>query len=156
MKVFYGLIAISLVVSLTACSEEKSDVQDASPTAEQGDTTDKMAPAAPEPAKPMDDAVAPAAAPQAEPADEAQEPAAPEPQADATEKPSGSKTESACLKAVGDQTGESDLAVLSSEFSEANSLVMVGVGPQRAPWRCLVSNDGVVAEITSMADEGAQ
>jgi len=108
----------------------------------------------------MDDAAAPAvaptAAPQAEPAGEAQAPAEPEPQADATEKPSGSKTESACLKAVADQTGESDLAVLSSEFSEANSLVVVGVGPQRAPWRCLVSNDGVVAEVTSMADEGAQ
>jgi len=30
---------------------------------------------------------------------------------------------------------------------------MIGVGPQRAPWRCLVSK-GVVAEVMSMTDEG--
>jgi len=61
--------------------------------------------------------------------------AAPEnkPQASASEEESGSKTESVCLKAVSEKTGESDVAVLSSEYSEANSLVMVGVGPQRAP-----------------------
>jgi len=61
--------------------------------------------------------------------------------------------ESACLSAVASRTGNS-VAVMSSEFSQANTLVMVGVGPQRAPWRCLVS-DGVVAEVTSMTDEGA-
>ncbi len=51
---------------------------------------------------------------------------------------------SACLNAVASKTREDNVSLLSSEFSEANSLVMVGVGPQRAPWRCLVSNDGVV------------
>jgi hypothetical protein len=61
--------------------------------------------------------------------------------------------ETACLSAVAQQTGNS-VIVTSSEFSQANTVVMVGVGPQRAPWRCLVSN-GVVAEVTSMADEGA-
>lgn len=61
--------------------------------------------------------------------------------------------ETACLSAVAQQTGNS-VIVTSSEFSQANTQVMVGVGPQRAPWRCLVSN-GVVAEVTSMADEGA-
>lgn len=61
--------------------------------------------------------------------------------------------EGACLSAVAQQTGNS-VVVTSSEFSEANTLVMVGVGPQRAPWKCLVSN-GVVAEVTSMTDEGA-
>ena len=60
----------------------------------------------------------------------------------------------ACLAAVAKQTGESDVAVLSTEYSEANSLVMVGIGAQRAPWRCLSSNEGVVAEITSMTNEG--
>ncbi len=44
--------------------------------------------------------------------------------------------------------------VMSSEFSEANSLVMVGVGEQQSPWRCLVSNDGTVQEVMSQVDEG--
>jgi hypothetical protein len=60
----------------------------------------------------------------------------------------------ACLSAVPNETNESDVAVLSTEFSEANSLVMVGVGAQRAPWRCLVSNDGAVQEVMFTGDEG--
>ncbi|WP_343115854.1 hypothetical protein [Ostreiculturibacter nitratireducens] len=60
--------------------------------------------------------------------------------------------ESACLDAVARQTGNS-VSILSSEFSQANTLVMVGVGPDRAPWRCLVSG-GIVAEVMSMTDEG--
>lgn len=61
--------------------------------------------------------------------------------------------ETACLDAVARQTGNS-VTVLSSEFSQANSLMMVGVGPTRAPWKCLSSN-GAVAEITSLTNEGA-
>jgi hypothetical protein len=61
--------------------------------------------------------------------------------------------ENACLSAVASQTGNT-VVVLSSEFSEANTLVMVGVGPQQAPWCCLVSK-GRVAEVMSMTDEGA-
>jgi len=61
----------------------------------------------------------------------------------------------ACLAAVSGETGNGDVAVSSTEFSEANSLVMVGVGPDRAPWRCLVSNDGQVQEVMSQSDEGA-
>lgn len=60
--------------------------------------------------------------------------------------------ESACLAAVGRQTGNA-VAVLSSSFSEANTEVIVGVGPDRAPWRCLV-NRGVVAEVMSLTNEG--
>ena len=33
-------------------------------------------------------------------------------------------------------------------------MVIVGVGADRAPWKCLVKN-GNVAEVSSMADEGA-
>ncbi len=66
-----------------------------------------------------------------------------------------SVAEGACLAAVRRQTNNNDLSIIGSEFSEANSLVMVGVGPQRAPWRCLVSNSGVVAEVTSVTNEGA-
>jgi Protein of unknown function (DUF992)/LysM domain len=57
------------------------------------------------------------------------------------------KAKIACLSAVRGKTKESDVSVLSSEFSQANSQVMVGVGAQKAPWRCLVSNDGRVSEI---------
>jgi hypothetical protein len=60
----------------------------------------------------------------------------------------------ACLAAVVRETQERDVAVLSSEYSEANSMVMVGVGAKRAPWRCLSSNDGKVAEIMFAGDDG--
>lgn len=60
--------------------------------------------------------------------------------------------ESACLGAVAAQTGNS-VTVLSSETSEANNMVMVGVGPDRAPWKCLISG-GKVAEVMSMTNEG--
>lgn len=61
--------------------------------------------------------------------------------------------EQACLTAVESQTGNS-VMVLSSETSEANNLVMIGVGPQQAPWRCLISG-GTVVEVMSMTNEGA-
>lgn len=66
-----------------------------------------------------------------------------------------SKQEQACLAAVSRETSNGDVVVLSSEFSQANSLVMIGVGAQRAPWRCLVSNDGVVAEVSFAGSEGS-
>ena len=62
----------------------------------------------------------------------------------------------ACLEQIRRATGEADLEVLSSEFSQANSLVMVGGDPRRAPWRCLVSNDGVVVEVSFACREGGQ
>lgn len=62
--------------------------------------------------------------------------------------------EQACLAAVSNETNNGDVSVLSSEFSEANSLVMIGVGADAAPWRCLVSNDGEVAEVSFEGSEG--
>lgn len=62
----------------------------------------------------------------------------------------------ACLDRMRRETGVRDLEVLSSEFSQANSMVMIGVGPSRAPWRCLVSNDGVVAEVSFAGRDGGQ
>ncbi len=62
--------------------------------------------------------------------------------------------EQACLAAVSNETNNGEVSVLSSEFSEANSLVMIGVGADAAPWRCLVSNDGVVAEVSFAGSEG--
>ncbi len=49
------------------------------------------------------------------------------------------KDEQACLQAVSIKTNNGDVTVLRTETSEANNLVVVGVGPNKAPWRCLVS-----------------
>jgi hypothetical protein len=65
-----------------------------------------------------------------------------------------SKQEQACLAAVSRESNNGDVTVLSSEFSQANTVVMIGVGSQRAPWRCLVSNSGVVAEVMFAGSEG--
>jgi hypothetical protein len=65
-----------------------------------------------------------------------------------------SKDEQACLQAVSIKTNNGDVVVLSTETSEANNVVVVGVGPKHAPWRCLVSK-GVVAEVMSLTNEGA-
>lgn len=62
--------------------------------------------------------------------------------------------EGACLSAVAQQTGNAQATVISSQFSQANTDIIIGVGPQQARWRCLVSG-GVVAEVTSLTDEGA-
>ncbi|WP_099867576.1 hypothetical protein [Pararhizobium haloflavum] len=67
----------------------------------------------------------------------------------------GSATdEQACELAVTRQTNNGDVVTLSSDFSQANTEVIVGVGPDRARWRCLVSS-GEVAEVMSLTDEGA-
>lgn len=63
--------------------------------------------------------------------------------------------ESACMSAVNGNYGGNvrDLRVSSSEFSQANSVVMItasGIrgGNQSERWRCLVSNAGDVQELT--------
>ncbi len=78
-----------------------------------------------------------------------------EPKPQAAAKDTETVTNEACLAAVSKETGESDVSVLSNEFSEANTVVMVGVGADRAPWKCLVSNDGKIQEITFTGDDGA-
>lgn len=65
-----------------------------------------------------------------------------------------SADDEACLKAVAEQTGNPTMVILGSEESEANNAVIVGIGPQKAPWQCLVK-DGVVAGIMSLTNEGA-
>jgi hypothetical protein len=64
-----------------------------------------------------------------------------------------SKDKQACLHSVRKQTRNPKIVVVSVELSEANNSVTLAVGPQRAPWRCLVKN-GTVAEVTSLTDEG--
>lgn len=65
-----------------------------------------------------------------------------------------SKDEQACLAAVSNTTNNGDVNVLRTETSEANNTVVVGVGAQRAPWKCLVKN-GKVADVMSLTNEGS-
>lgn len=60
----------------------------------------------------------------------------------------------ACLREVARTTNTPQGIILEMSYSEANSEVIVGIGPDRARWRCLVSNSGAVAEVTSLTDEG--
>jgi len=59
-----------------------------------------------------------------------------------------SAAESACMAAVNREYGgrENTLDVVHSEFSQANSLVIVEADGER--WRCLSSNDGYVQELS--------
>lgn len=59
----------------------------------------------------------------------------------------------ACLKAVKRKTKNS-VTLLEARSSEANNTVIVGVGPDKAKWQCLVKN-GKVGDIMSLTDEGA-
>ena len=61
----------------------------------------------------------------------------------------------ACLREVGRTTNNTDLTILEMLYSEANSQLKIGVGPDRAPWQCTVSNSGVVAQVMSLTNEGA-
>ena len=66
-----------------------------------------------------------------------------------------SLAEQACLRDVTRQTNNPDVVMLSSSYSEAGTEVVVGVGPQRARWRCIGYRDGTTAGIMSLTDEGA-
>lgn len=131
MKKVLAVLCAALLLGVAACSEEEEQKSEQ----EQAPTT------------------------QSEPAKTESQEAAPTTQAPAQSDTSTSEVTDAatdaCLAAVKEQTGESDVAVLSTEFSEANSLVMVSVGAQRAPWKCLVSNDGQVAEVSFQGDDSA-
>lgn len=71
---------------------------------------------------------------------------------DTTLRTGSAADEAACLDAVSNQTRNS-VRILSSDFSQANTVVMVGVGPQQAPWKCWVSN-GRVSEVMFAGNEG--
>lgn len=60
----------------------------------------------------------------------------------------------ACEAAVMRETGNPQVRTIRTMFSEANNAVIVGVGPEAAPWQCLISG-GVVAGVMSMTDEGS-
>jgi hypothetical protein len=64
------------------------------------------------------------------------------------------KDKQACVRAVKKQTRNPKVVVVGAVSSEANNTVTLGVGPQKAPWRCLVKG-GKVADVMSQTDEGA-
>lgn len=66
-----------------------------------------------------------------------------------------SLAEQGCLRDVTRTTNNPDVVLLSSEFSQAGTQVIVGVGPQRARWSCIGYSDGSTAEITSLTNEGS-
>ena len=63
--------------------------------------------------------------------------------------------EQACLRDVTRTTDNPDVVLLDSSFSQAGTEVIVGVGPQRARWRCIAYSDVTTAGIESLTDEGA-
>ncbi len=64
------------------------------------------------------------------------------------------KAEQACLRDVTRTTNNPDVVLLGSSFSQAGTEVIVGVGPQRARWRCIGYSDGTTGGIMSLTDEG--
>lgn len=69
--------------------------------------------------------------------------------------PAPSVAEQACLREVTGVTANPDVVLLESRVSEAGTETIVGVGEQRALWRCVGYGDGTTAEIMSLTDEGA-
>ncbi len=63
--------------------------------------------------------------------------------------------EQACLRAVTEETNNPDVVLLSSEFSEAGTEVIVGVGAGQAPWQCIAYRDGSTTRPMSLTDEGS-
>ena len=60
----------------------------------------------------------------------------------------------ACTSAVRAETGNPDVSVRRSSFSEAGTEVLLQVGPTGS-WRCIGYSDGSTAGIESLTDEGA-
>lgn len=62
--------------------------------------------------------------------------------------------EQACLAAVSNTTNNGDVVLLGSEFSQAGTFVRVGVGADRAPWKCIAYSDGTTAGVEYMGMNG--
>ncbi|MGB3313425.1 MAG: hypothetical protein WBB85_03355 [Albidovulum sp.] len=60
----------------------------------------------------------------------------------------------ACVRDVKATTGNPDVSVISSEFSQAGTRVILRVGPT-GTWQCDAYLDGTTANIMSLTNEGA-
>lgn len=59
-----------------------------------------------------------------------------------------------CVAAVQRTTGNSNVSVIRSSFSEAGTEVILQVGPT-GTWRCIGYRDGTTAGIMSLTNEGS-
>lgn len=59
----------------------------------------------------------------------------------------------ACVRDVRSTTGNGDVSVIRSSFSEAGTEVILRVG-STGTWRCIAYRDGSTAGIESLTDEG--
>ncbi|MBK8456574.1 MAG: hypothetical protein IPL47_05180 [Phyllobacteriaceae bacterium] len=66
--------------------------------------------------------------------------------------PASAADEEACKTAVATTTGDSDMEILNSNAADGNPVIVVGVGPQKARWQCLMAG-GKVAGITAVTAE---
>lgn len=66
-----------------------------------------------------------------------------------------SAAEQACLRDVTRTTNNPDVTLISSSFSQAGTEVIVGVGPQKARWKCIANSDGTTRDIQSLTNEGS-
>lgn len=70
--------------------------------------------------------------------------------------PPANQAERNCVKSVARELGgtvrASDLRVISSEFSQAGTLVSVHVPTAVAPWACVVDRDGSVGRVYYTAE----
>jgi hypothetical protein len=61
------------------------------------------------------------------------------------------KDQQACLAAVAKKSNNARVEVLNATSSEANNMVTIGVGKEKAKWQCLVKN-GRVADVMSLSN----
>jgi hypothetical protein len=64
-----------------------------------------------------------------------------------------SAAEQACLAAISRETQNGDVVLLGSDFSEAGTVVRVGVGPDRARWQCIAYADGTTGGIMFLSED---
>ena len=65
-----------------------------------------------------------------------------------------SPAQSNCMAAVADEAGNLNVTVLAAGASQGGSEVVIGVGEDRAPWRCLADRDGNVEQVTALGNGG--
>ncbi|WP_233243197.1 hypothetical protein [Thioclava sp. NG1] len=131
------VLSAMLVFALSACQEEEDKAEETGSATTS--TTQSAEPAKEDTATADDGGGAMSEAPKAA----AQEPAATQA---ATPSEVSQEAIDACIDAVRAAHGAMGGTVLSTEFSEANSLVMLK-SVDDAEWRCLVSNDGSGASV---------
>lgn len=60
--------------------------------------------------------------------------------------------EQACLRDVTATANNPDVVLLGSKFSEAGTYVRVGVGENRAAWKCIAYKDGTTGGIEFLGE----